>query len=76
MKKGTSPRRGLIVALGFATFIAAVMLVGYLVRDVPSPEQACVQKCAALKKDGHLVYKGPPTPKDLYKQANSVCECQ
>ena len=76
MKVGQDARRGLVVALGFAAFIAAVLLVAYLVRDLPSPEQVCIQKCALLKKDGHLVHKGPATPKDFYKQANSVCECQ
>ena len=54
----------------------AFLLVAYFAGDRPTPQQACVQKCAALNKGGHLVYRGPATPKDFYKEANSECECR
>jgi hypothetical protein len=48
-----------VVALGSLPWLAS-----YLLRDVPTSQQACTQKCASLHKDGHLVYRGPATPKD------------
>ena len=76
MAMSQSSRRGLTVTMGFAVVIAVLLLVAYFSRDLRSPEQACAQKCAAVNKQGHLVYKGPATSKDFYKQANSVCECR
>jgi hypothetical protein len=66
----------LVVAGGFAAFIAVSALMAYWVGGMPSPGEACSRKCAAMNKQGHLVYKGPATEKDFYKQANSVCECR
>jgi hypothetical protein len=44
--------------------------------DAPSPVQACISKCAQDGKNGSLVYKGPATPKELYKLTHSECECR
>lgn len=76
--KKTSPifGRGFVVALGFAAFIAVSVLFVYFTSGLPSPQQACTKKCASLNKSGQLVYKGPATSRDFYKEANSVCECR
>lgn len=67
-------------SLIFAVVLMAVMggpwLVAYIVRDFPTPQQVCTKKCASLKKDGVLVYRGPLTPKDFGKDAQSDCECR
>jgi hypothetical protein len=44
-----------IVASGFAVPIALAALVGYLLRDVPTQEEACAKTCAAEHQTGHLV---------------------
>ena len=69
-------RRGLILLLVFACLTGLPWLVGYLRGDVPTREQACTQKCAEIKRNGHLVYRGPATPKSEYRYENSVCECR
>lgn len=69
-------QRGLAVAIGFAAVVGVSVLVSRFTGNQPSPQQACTQKCAALNKSGELVYAGPATSKDFYKQANSVCECR
>ena len=76
MKMNPGVRRTAIVAMIFVVFIGVSLLVARFTGDRPSPEQACTQKCASLNKQGHLVYRGPDTPKSFYKEANSVCECQ
>ena len=48
-------RRGLILLLALAAFGGLRWLVSYLARDIPTPRQACTQKCAATKQEGHLV---------------------
>lgn len=69
-------RRGLAIAIGFAAVVGVSVLVSCFTGNQPSPQQVCTQKCAALNKNGELVYSGPATSKDFYKQANSVCECR
>jgi hypothetical protein len=69
-------RSALVTAMAFAVVIAVSLLVVRLTSGRPSPQQACSQKCSALNKQGRLVYKGPDTPREFYKQAHSVCECQ
>jgi hypothetical protein len=61
----------ILVALGSIPFIRE-----YLMEDAPSPVQACISKCAQDGKNGSLVYKGPATPKELYKLTHSECECR
>jgi len=75
MKMSPNVRRGLMVCVGFGAFIAASLLIGNWVGDRPSPGQVCTQKCAEQHKTGRLVYSGPATSKEFYKQANSTCEC-
>ena len=67
-------RRGVTLLLVLAAIAALPWLVGYLKRDSPTPQQACTQKCSDIKKDGHLVYRGPATPKD--KTPYLECECR
>ena len=68
--------RWFAVACGFAAFIAVSALMAYWAGGRPSPREACARQCVAMNKQGQLVYKGPATDKDLYKQVNSVCECR
>jgi hypothetical protein len=68
--------RRLAVAIAFAAVIGVSMLASFFTGNQPSPQQVCTRKCAALNKVGELVYSGPATSKDFYKQANSVCECR
>lgn len=67
-------RRVLLVALAFVIVMALSWLITDFKSRSPSPQQACTQKCAAIQRDGYLVYRGPDTPKD--KTAYSVCECR
>ena len=76
MKNPTEHRRLAIVSLGFGAFIVASLIVGYYFSLVPSPSEACEQKCASAGKVGRLIYSGPATPKQVYKEANSECRCQ
>lgn len=76
MKKLMKLSRGVVVSLVFAGFVAVPLIVGYVTSGLPSPHEACAQKCAVLNKRGELVYKGPATSRDVYKEANSVCECR
>ena len=76
MKLPKEAKRASIIAGGFALFMGAILLVAYLLRDAPSPYDACVHKCAALNKSGQLVYQGQWTSKPIAREANSVCECQ
>jgi len=76
MKFPKEAKRASIIAVGFALFMGAILLVAYLLRDTPSPHDACNHKCSALNKSGQLVYRGPWTSKQIAREANSVCECQ
>ena len=67
-------RRGLVLLFALAALGGLPWLVSYLKRDQPSQQQACTQKCAGIKRDGYLVYRGPATPKD--KTADLECECR
>lgn len=60
-----------LVALSSLPFIRR-----YLMEDVPGPLQVCITKCSQYGKTGSLVYKGPDTPKELYKLTHSECECR
>ena len=65
-----------LVTLAFCGFLCLILLATYLVSGLPSPQQVCTKKCAEINKKGELVYNGPATPKDAYKELNSVCECR
>lgn len=67
-------RQAAILLLVLAVIAGLPWLVGYLRRDLPTPQQACIQKCSEIKRDGYLVYRGPATPKD--KTADLECECR
>jgi hypothetical protein len=64
------------VVVGFAPFIVAVMLTSHLMRQAPSPQQACNEKCGSMGKQGRLIYDGPATPKSLYKELHGSCLCE
>jgi hypothetical protein len=76
MKNDQNGHRAIVVALIFGAIIAISLLFLYLSGDHQSPQQACDAQCAPMNKQGHLVYRGPDTPKSAYKVANSVCECE
>lgn len=70
-------KRSVVVALGFAAFVAASLVGSYLLSFVPSPRQACARSCEHQNKTGVLVYTGPATPKDgPAKDVLSECRCQ
>ena len=69
-------RRSLAVLLGFLLFIAVSMLVAWGTSGLSSPQESCTRKCLASGRNGVLVYPGPATSKDFYKEANSECRCQ
>ena len=78
MRLSADARRHLIVAAVFTMtvgigFAGATWLDS---RDVPTPLQDCVTKCASLHRDGQLVYDGPVGARSDYRDAHSVCECQ
>jgi hypothetical protein len=68
--------RATAVAIGFAVFIAISLAVAFLASSASSPKQSCMTKCSAFGKQGHLVYSGPATPKQQYKEAHSECQCE
>lgn len=69
-------RRILALLVVLAALGSLSWLVYFLRSDLPSPQQACTQKCADIKKDGYLVYRGPVNTRDLNKDAYSECECR
>ena len=71
-------RRRLAVAIGFGTFILASLVVASIFGLVPSPWQACQQKCTALYKTPTLVYSGPVASKRgvVSDVLFSSCECR
>jgi len=71
-----SQRRSIAVLLGFCAFVAVSLVVAYGLSWLPSPQQTCTKQCSASGRAGTLVYSGPATPKDFYKEANSTCKCQ
>ena len=71
-----SQRRSIAVLVGFLVFVALSLAVAYGTSGLPSPQQACAKKCSANGHTGTLVYSGPATTKDFYKDANSTCSCQ
>jgi hypothetical protein len=76
MKLRISQRRTMIVIGVFAGCIALAWFASHLISGTPTPRAACTKKCAEAGKEGRLVYSGPATPRDVYKDANSVCECR
>ena len=71
-----SQRRLIAVLLGFFAFVAVSLVVAYSLSWFPSPQQACTKQCSVSGRSGTLVYSGPATSKDFYKEANSTCSCQ
>jgi hypothetical protein len=76
MKVSINQKRTLVLISVFASFLIITSLPGYLLRNHPNVREACVEKCKAIGKEGLLVYSGPATPKQTYKDANSTCECR
>lgn len=63
------------VAAGFVVFMLASLVVAYLASRPPSPQTICDNQCDRVHKTGRLVYSGPSTPKEFYKEAQSECRC-
>lgn len=74
--KRQAVRRSAVVVVGFALFLGLAILIGAWLGQIPSPQKACNERCALQNKQGQLVYSGPATPKQGYKDANSTCECR
>ena len=66
-------RRHMIVASGFATILGAGTAFQYWRAALPTPLQACIERCANGGRQGRLVYRGPDSPK--IADADRVCEC-
>ena len=66
-------RQRMTVILGFAAFMCVCLVGAYISTLLPGARNACTTRCAAQGKEGHLVYKGPPTTKDT--TYSSDCEC-
>lgn len=66
----------IVVAIGFAVFIAAGLFIGYLLSQAPSPEEACRTRCAEIKRSGRLVYEYPPEQTaGMRGKGPTNCEC-
>ena len=61
------------VIAGFAGFICISLIGVYVSNLLPGAVNACTNRCAAQGKEGHLVYKGPPTTKNTTYASD--CEC-
>ncbi len=78
MRLSADTRRHLVVASVFATLVG----IGFAgthwleTRDVTTPLQDCIRRCANVYRDGRLVYDGPVGVRSDYREAHSVCECR
>jgi len=63
------------LALAIVCAIILVLLYGAMFSRHSSPQELCEKECERLHKTGELVYKGPATSKDFYKEAQSECKC-
>jgi len=66
-------RQRITVVIGFAAFMFVCLIGAYVSTLLPGARNSCTTHCAAQGKEGHLVYKGPPTTKDT--TYSSDCEC-
>jgi hypothetical protein len=76
MRPGADVRRHLIVTGVFIAIMGLAVAYGWWKSSRPTPLQDCVSRCAAVHREGRLVYDGPDTPKSGYKDVNSVCRCE
>lgn len=74
MKKSDVNRVAIFIAV-LAAF-AGLSWILALVNDKPTRQEYCSQKCARNNMEGHLVYRGPATPKEAYRTENADCECR
>jgi hypothetical protein len=67
---------GLIVALVFAGAMVVALGVAYLLKDVPTPEEACERKCQSLNRSSRLVLEYPPAQTAGMRGRGPMrCEC-
>ena len=67
----------IIVAAGFGVFIAAGLLVAYLIGMLPTPEEACVKRCSAVGKQGQMSYVYPPEiTAGMRSRGPMECKCK
>ena len=76
MKLSVETQRRLSVSAAFLLFMAVTLVVAYLVRDVPTPREACEKKCAGYHMQGELVYHGPAGKGGIVQDLRSECECR
>lgn len=68
---------GVVVAMGFALFLALGLGLAYVRSLVPSPSEACVEKCSALGKRGQLVYVfRPEVTTGMRGKGPQECRCE
>lgn len=67
----------LIVAGGFCAVVGIVLLGAYLLRDVPTPEEACQRQCAVTHRSGQMVPIYPPAQTaGMRGRGPTECQCQ
>lgn len=65
-----------LVLLGFVVPMLLVLLVAYLLRNAPSPEDACRKECSAVNRAGRLVYVYPSEmTAGMRSRGPTKCEC-
>ena len=69
-------QRRLIALAVFAAVGTLPFLASWWVSGRVDAQQACSDRCAQTRQEGHMVYKGPWTPKDAYRQMHAECECR
>jgi hypothetical protein len=69
--------RAVVVAAGFALFIALGLGLAYVMGLFPTPAEACAEKCSALGKRGELVYVfRPEVTAGMRGKGPEECRCR
>ena len=74
MKKDTKMILALMLVIAMVGLTP--WIIQYLMRDVSSPLQICQSKCQQYKKDGYLIYEGPPIPRTRADFFADKCVCK
>lgn len=74
--KSIDLKRWLVLLLVFAVLTSLPWLIRYFGGGVSNPIALCMKKCADSNKEGHLVYRGPATPREAYRVEHAECECR
>jgi hypothetical protein len=67
---------GVVATIGFAVVISVAVGVVLLMRQIPSEERLCNERCAQYNKRGDLVYVYPPeTTAGMRGKGPRECRC-